>query len=73
MIVGRYLKQGTKFITKSRLAEALLKRKGIKESNITVIGVGMDAQMLTNGDCGCTEPLYLTMKQDEKVKLLYIV
>lgn len=72
VFLGRYLKQGTKFITKSRLAEAFLKGKGIKESNITVIGVGMDAQMLTNGACECTEPLYLTMKRDEKVKLLYI-
>lgn len=70
--LGRYLKLGTRFISKSKLAEMFLKEKGIKESNITTIGVGMDAQMLMNGVGECSEPLYISMKQDENVKLLYI-
>lgn len=72
IFLGRYLKLGTRFITKSKRAEIFLKRKGIKESNIATIGVGMDAQMLMNDAGECSEPLYISMKQDKNVRLLYI-
>ena len=68
----RYLKLGTHFITKSKMAQEFLENKGIKRANIGTVGVGMDTQMLSNSKEVCTEPLFLTMRQDENLKLLYI-
>lgn len=70
--LNRYRKLGTRFITKSKLAQEFLESKGIKSTNIKTIGVGIDAQMLSNGKTECNEPLLLKMSKDEKVKLLYI-
>ena len=70
--LNRYRKIGTHFITKSKLAQEFLGSKGIKASNVKTIGVGIDTQMLSNGKTECSEPLFLEMCKDEKVKLLYI-
>ena len=70
--LNRYQKLGTRFITKSRLAQEFLESKGIKESDVKTVGVGIDTQMLSNGKTECNEPLVLAMCQDKKVKLLYI-
>lgn len=70
--LNRYRKLGTHFITKSRLAQEFLESKGIKESDVKTVGVGIDTQMLSNGKTECNEPLVLEMCQDKKVKLLYI-
>lgn len=72
VFLKRYLKLGTKFIVKSKLARDFLKSKGIKESNISTIGVGIDTQMLSDKESFCDEPLYLAMKKDKGLKLLYI-
>lgn len=70
--LNRYLKMETNFITKSKLAQKFLENKGIKNTNIKTIGVGIDTQMLSSGKTECSEPLFLTMQSDEKVKLLYV-
>lgn len=68
----RYLKLGTSFITKSRLAQNFLESKGIKTTNIKTIGVGIDTQILSSGKAECNEPLFLTMKKDNRIKILYV-
>lgn len=69
----QYIKQGSKFLVKSEMAKEFLVSKGIKQTNVEAVGVGIDAQMLTNNYVSCTEPLYQTMKdQKEGLKLLYI-
>lgn len=68
----RYLKFGTHFITKSKMAQDFLENKGIKRVNVGTVGVGIDTQMLSNSKEVCTEPLFLTMNQDKNLKLLYI-
>ena len=72
VFLNRYLKLGTRFITKSKLAQEFLESKGIQEDRISTIGVGIDPQMLSNGETECTEPLFLSMKQDKALRLLYI-
>lgn len=69
----KYIKQNTKFLVKSKLAEKFLISKQIKSENICTAGVGIDVQMLSNGSSECNEPLYLSMKNDKSdLKLLYI-
>lgn len=69
----QYIKQGTKFLVKSEMAKEFLVGKGIASTNVDVVGVGIDAQMLTNKSVDCTEPLYQAMKeQSDGLKLLYI-
>lgn len=68
----RYLKLETRFITKSRRAQRFLESKGIKSTNVNTIGVGIDTQMLSNGEKKCKEPLFLRMEADEMLKILYI-
>lgn len=69
----RYIKQGTRFLVKSEMAKEFLVGKGIKPENVSAVGVGIDAQMLTNKSEDCTEPLYQAMKeQKDGLKLLYI-
>ena len=70
--LNRYRKLGTRFITKSKLAQEFLESKGIKNTNIKTIGVGIDTQMLSSGQTECSEPLYLAMRNDGNKKLLYI-
>lgn len=68
----RYLEMGTDFITKSNLAQDFLENKGINASHIRTVGVGIDTQMLSSGDVECKEPLFLKMKDDKSLKILYI-
>lgn len=69
----QYIKQGTRFLVKSEMAKEFLIGKGIKPENVSTVGVGIDAQMLTNKSEDCTEPLYQAMKeQKDGLKLLYI-
>lgn len=72
IFLKRYLKLGTTFITKSKLAQKFLGNKSIETSNVKTIGVGIDTQMLSNGKTECNEPLFLAMKNDGKIKILYI-
>lgn len=72
LFLKRYLNLGTNFITKSRLAQDFLESKGVKDSNVKTIGVGIDTQMLSSGKTDCNEPLFLTMNKDKKIKILYI-
>lgn len=73
LFLKQYITQETKFIVKSNLAKKFLTNKGIKESNISVIGVGIDIQMLSSKETECTEKIYLNMKKNSDVlKLLYI-
>lgn len=73
IFLKRYIKQKTKFLVKSELAKEFLIKKGISPSNICVVGVGIDAQMLSSGRCECQEKLYLQIKRDsDKLKMLYI-
>ena len=68
----RYLKLETRFITKSNLAQEFLEKKGIKSSDINTIGVGIDIQMLSDGEIECQESMFEKMKKDESLKILYI-
>lgn len=72
IFLKRYLRLGTHFITKSKMAQEFLENKGIEEANIGTVGVGIDTQMLSNPQEVCAEPLFLTMSQDQNLKLLYI-
>ena len=73
LFLKQYIKQETKFIVKSNLAKKFLTNKGIKESNISVIGVGIDIQMLSSKETECTEKIYVNMQKNSDVlKLLYI-
>ena len=69
-LLGRYKKQRTPFIVKSELAKSFLTNKGLK--NVTTVGVGIDSQVLTNGEENCNEPLYNEIKSYDGIKLLYI-
>ncbi|WP_026490883.1 MULTISPECIES: glycosyltransferase family 4 protein [unclassified Butyrivibrio] len=68
----RYLKLNTHFLVKSELAKDFLVQKGIHEENITVAGVGIDTQMLSNVGEACEESIYLKMRQYSGKKILYI-
>lgn len=69
----RYIKLGTRFLVKSELAKEFLVNKGIKAENIKVVGVGIDAQMLSAPNENCKKSLFRVMKNDDaSIKLLYI-
>lgn len=73
IFLKQYIKQGTKFLVKSELARDFLVGKGIDPENVSTVGVGIDAQMLSAEQKNCSEPLYQTMKDDPSaLKLLYI-
>lgn len=73
VFLRQYIKQGTRFLVKSEMAKEFLVGKGIKKSNVCVVGVGIDAQMLSSRQEECREFLYHTIKQDDcNLKLLYI-
>lgn len=73
LFIRRYKKFGTKFIVKSELAKVFLLNKGISNENISVSGVGIDVEMLTDRSDECDESLYRQMKVDgNNPKLLYI-
>lgn len=68
-----YIKQDTKFIVKSNLAKDFLLKKGIKSKHISVVGVGIDAQMLSTKDDKCKNSLYERMLLDgDNPKILYV-
>lgn len=73
IFLKRYIKQQTSFIVKSEMAKEFLVSKGISSQNVKVVGVGIDAQMLSNDRKNCSEPLYRAMIDDHSsMKLLYI-
>lgn len=73
LFLKQYIKLGTRFLVKSGLAKQFLVKKGIKEENIRVVGVGIDTQMLSNVEVTCNETLYQEIKNDSSdMKLLYI-
>lgn len=68
----RYKKYNTTFITKSEKAKEFLEKKGIKEKNISSVGVGVDLQMLLTNQ-QCKELVYLNMKKNKSaLKILYV-
>lgn len=73
LFLRKYIKRGTRFLVKSEMAKEFLKGKGIKQENISTVGVGIDVQMLTNTMEDCAEPIYQAItSQKEGLKLLYI-
>lgn len=67
-----YIKQRTRFLTKSEIAKDFLMSKGINSNNIKSIGVGIDVEMLSNGKA-LEEKIYCQMKADkDNPKILYI-
>lgn len=73
IFLKEYIKLGTKFLVKSNMAKEFLVDKGIQPSNIRVVGVGIDVEMLSSGTDVCNEALYLQMKEDEDyLKVLYV-
>lgn len=73
IFLKEYIKQGTKFLVKSNMAKDFLVDKGIQSSNVSVVGVGIDAEMLSSTKDTCQEDLYLQMKEDsDSLKLLYV-
>lgn len=73
LFLKQYIRQGTQFLAKSELAKEFLTGKGIQKSNVRTVGVGIDTQMLSDGQTECKEPLYQAMKNDTGgLKLLYI-
>ena len=72
LFVGRYRKKGTPFLVKSNLAGQFLRGKGIAEEQISVVGVGIDAELL-NGYDGQPSEIENRMRAQKKgLKLLYI-
>jgi glycosyltransferase involved in cell wall biosynthesis len=71
LFVNRYRKLNTCFITKSRLSEDYLRKKGLK--NVHTVGVGIDIEALTAGKED-TVPFVedVLKKQKYKKMLLYI-
>lgn len=68
----RYIKLETNFIVKSQLAKDFLLRKGISEANISIVGVGIDTQVLTTKeDCSLAMLKEMT-EEKECLKILYI-
>lgn len=61
--LNRYIKNNTKFITKSRLAEEYLRNKGIK--NVSSVGVGLDIKSLEP-----TSEMSLHSELGEKMKCI---
>lgn len=70
--VKRYIKLNTKFITKSKLAENFLTSKGISEKNISVIGVGIDTQVLSSNESCSISILNEMISEKQCLKILYI-
>lgn len=73
IFLKQYTEQGTKFLVKSNMAKEFLVNKGIQPSNIRVVGVGIDVEMLSSGKDTCDEKFILQMKEDtDNPKILYI-
>lgn len=73
LFLRRYLKENTQFLVKSNMAREFLTDKGIKQSNVHTVGVGIDTQMLASNRILCDDKIYQKMIQDKGVvKILYI-
>lgn len=71
LFVNRYRKLDTCFLTKSRLAEDYLRKKGLK--NVNTVGVGIDIEALTAGKEDTVPFVEEVLKQHKyKRMLLYI-
>lgn len=69
----RYLEENTQFIVKSNLAKNFLVGKGIKQSNVHTVGVGIDTQMLVSDQVSCKDKIYQKMLEDkDTIKILYV-
>ena len=73
VFLKQYIKQGTQFIVKSEMAKGFLVAKGINADNVQPVGVGIDAQMLSDNQQSCSEPIHKSMIEDDaEIKLLYV-
>ena len=73
VFLRQYIRQGTRFLAKSGLAKDFLTAKGIRASDVRVVGVGMDAEMLCGGRSGCSDEIFLRMQENnEELKVLYV-
>lgn len=69
--LNAYRKRKSQFIVKSDLAKRFLEYKGI--TNINVVGVGIDVEMLTNKARDCEEKFCNSLQNNKKdYKILYI-
>ena len=67
-----YIRKNTKFITKSELASEYLISKGLNENNVTTIGVGIDAEMLTCEKIDLNSRVYSNIHREGGLKILYV-
>lgn len=73
IFLKKYIKQNTQFIVKSNLAKKFLVDKGIEQSNVHTVGVGIDTQMLVSNRVVCNDEIYQKMDADkDAIKLLYV-
>ena len=71
--LNTYITNSTKFIVKSEMAEDFLIKKGINSDNIITVGVGIDMEMLSNGNVPCKGKVLMQMRQDaDKLRVLYV-
>lgn len=73
IFLKKYIKQNTQFIVKSNLAKKFLVDKGIEQSNVHTVGVGIDTEMLASNRVVCNDEIYRKMLSDKDViKILYV-
>ena len=73
IFLKQYIKQNTQFIVKSNLAKKFLVDKGIEQSNVHTVGVGIDTQMLASNRVVCNDEIYRKMAADkDAIKMLYV-
>lgn len=73
IFLKKYIKQNTQFIVKSNLAKKFLVDKGIEQSNVHTVGVGIDTEMLASSRVVCNDEIYQKMLSDKDViKILYV-
>lgn len=73
IFLKKYIRQGTKFLVKSNMAKDFLVDKGIQSTNVSVVGVGIDIEMLSSKKNVCQEELYQKMKADsDSLKVFYV-
>lgn len=73
IFLKKYIKQNTQFIVKSNLAKKFLVDKGIGQSNVHTVGVGIDTEMLASNRVVCNDEIYRKMLADKDViKILYV-
>lgn len=73
IFLRRYLRLNTQFMVKSNLAKKFLVDKGIKQSNVHTVGVGIDTQMLASNQELCDDEICRKMVADKDIiKILYV-